>query len=138
MINSRELAELTPRTRELAEKFVRQCAAVGIDILITSTYRDNESQAAIYAQGRTTTGNRVTNAKPGESFHNDRIAFDWVPMIGGKCQWENLPLLNRAGEIAEACGLEWAGRWRGSLRELLHCQLPGISLASLKAGEQPQ
>ena len=108
MINSRELAELTPRTRELAEKFVRQCAAVGIDILITST------------------------------FHNYRIAFDWVPMIGGKCQWENLPLLNRAGEIAEACGLEWAGRWRGSLRELLHCQLPGISLASLKAGEQPQ
>jgi peptidoglycan LD-endopeptidase CwlK len=132
MINSRNLDDLRPEAKALAEKFKRQCAAEGIDILFTSTKRDNECQAMLYAQGRSTPGNRVTNAKPGESFHNYGVAFDFVPLVGGKPQWEDLKLLNRCGVIAEACGLEWAGRWQ-SFRELLHCQMPGLTIAQLKA-----
>ena len=89
MINSRKLEDLRDGTRAKAEKFVRQCASVGIDVLITSTYRDNESQGALYAQGRSTPGPRVTNARPGESFHNYRIAFDFVPIVAGKAQWND-------------------------------------------------
>lgn len=132
MINSRSLDDLRPDARELCEKFKRQCAAEGIDILVTSTLRDNDCQAQLFAQGRTTPGRRVTNAKPGESFHNYGVAFDFVPMTMGKPNWDDLKLLNRCGQIAEACGLEWAGRWQ-SFRELLHCQLPGLSIAQLKA-----
>ena len=32
-------------------------------------------------------------------------------------------LVQRMGEIGEACGLQWAGRWRGALRESVHFQL---------------
>lgn len=133
MINSRKLEDLRDGTRAKAEKFVRQCASVGIDVLITSTYRDNESQGALYAQGRSTPGPRVTNARPGESFHNYRIAFDFVPIVAGKAQWNDEKTFTRCGEIGEACGLEWAGRWR-SFKEMAHFQEPGLSIAALKAG----
>jgi peptidoglycan LD-endopeptidase CwlK len=133
MKNSRDLADLRPVVRAKAEKFVRQCAAVGIDVLITSTLRDNESQGALYAQGRSAPGPRVTNAKPGESFHNYGVAFDFVPIVAGKAQWDDIKTFTRCGEIGEACGLEWAGRWR-SFKELAHLQEPGLTIAALKAG----
>ena len=122
MINSRKLEDLRDGTRAKAEKFVRQCASVGIDVLITSTYRDNESQGALYAQGRSTPGPRVTNARPGESFHNYRIAFDFVPIVDGKAQWNDKTAYLRMAEIGESVGRSWAGRWRGALREMAHFQ----------------
>lgn len=133
MKNSRSLDDLRPEAKAACEKFIRQCGAESIDILITSTLRDNECQAMLYAQGRTTPGKRVTNAMPGQSFHNYGVAFDFVPLTNGKPNWDDLKLLTRCGEIAEACGLEWAGRWQ-SMRELVHCQLPGLTIASLKSG----
>jgi peptidoglycan L-alanyl-D-glutamate endopeptidase CwlK len=39
-----------------------------------------EEQAALYAKGRTVSGKIVTKAKPGESYHNYGLAFDWVPL----------------------------------------------------------
>lgn len=122
--------------QEKTLQFIGECAKQGIDVLITSTYRDNESQAALYAQGRTAAGPRVTNAKPGESFHNYRLAFDFVPMVNGKPQWKDEKLFARCGAIAESIGLEWAGRWQ-SFKELAHIQAPGLKLAELKAGKWP-
>jgi peptidoglycan L-alanyl-D-glutamate endopeptidase CwlK len=137
VINSRDLADLTPTARARCEKFVRQCKAEGIDILITSTLRDHECQAMLYAQGRTAPGKKVTNAKPGESFHNYGVAFDFVPLVHGKPDWNDEALFKRCGAIAEACMLEWAGRWR-TMREMAHCQLPGLSISDLKAGKLPE
>lgn len=133
MINSRDLKELRASVQGMAEDFIERCAEEGIDILVTSTYRDAESQAALYAQGRTASGNIVTNAKPGESYHNYRVAFDFVPLVNGKPQWNDTRLFERCGAIGEACGLEWAGRWK-SFKELAHMQAPGLSIAALKAG----
>jgi peptidoglycan L-alanyl-D-glutamate endopeptidase CwlK len=137
MINSRDLNDLHPHVKTLAERFVAACAKAGIDVIITSTYRDMESQAALYAQGRTTPGKIVTNAKAGQSFHNYRLAFDFCPIINGKAQWNDDKLFARCGQIAESVGLEWAGRWK-SFKELAHCQLPGLTLAKLQAGQMPQ
>ena len=53
MINSRDLNELLPEVKTRVEKFIQSCKDKSIDILVTSTYRDMESQAALYAQGRT-------------------------------------------------------------------------------------
>jgi peptidoglycan L-alanyl-D-glutamate endopeptidase CwlK len=131
--NSRLLSDLRPETAAKAEEFLARCAAAGIDVIVTSTLRDNESQAALYAQGRTAPGPRVTNAKPGESFHNYGVAFDFCPIVNGKCQWNDAKLFARCGEIGEACGLEWAGRWKG-FRELAHLQEPGLTIAALKSG----
>lgn len=137
MVNSRSLSDLLPCARIRAERFIAACAKQGIDVLITSTYRDNESQAAIYAQGRTAPGRRITNAKPGQSFHNYRIAFDFVPIVNGKAIWNDVALFEHCGEVAESVGLEWAGRWK-SFKELAHCQYSGgLSLADLQNGKRP-
>ena len=134
MINSRKIEDLHPRVAELCRQFMAKCAKQGIDVLITSTYRDNESQAALYAQGRTKPGPKVTGAKPGQSYHNHRVAFDFVPIVNGKAAWNDTKLFVRCGEIAESCGLEWAGRWK-SFKEMAHCQFTGgLSLADFQQG----
>jgi peptidoglycan L-alanyl-D-glutamate endopeptidase CwlK len=136
MINSRKLEDLHPKVKVLCEQFIQACDAAGIDILITSTYRDIESQKALYEQGRTTKGNIVTNAKAGFSFHNFRVAFDFVPIVGGKCIWNDSFLFARCGRIAESLGLEWAGSWRGKFKEMAHCQFTnGLSLIDFQKGK---
>jgi peptidoglycan L-alanyl-D-glutamate endopeptidase CwlK len=135
MINSRNLADLHPRVKTLCEQFIASCAKQSIDVLITSTYRDAESQNALYAQGRTAGGKKVTNAKGGQSFHNWRVAFDFVPIVAGKAMWADTALFTKCGEIAESVGLEWAGRWV-KFKELAHCQYTGgLTLADFQEGK---
>ena len=135
MLNSRKPEDLHPAVEKLARAFVGKCAAAGVDVLITSTYRDHESQAALFAQGRTTPGKIVTNARPGQSWHNWRCAFDFVPLVNGKAQWNDAATFDRCGLIAESVGLEWAGRWK-RFRELAHCQYTGgLTLADFQAGK---
>ncbi|MEM2159407.1 MAG: M15 family metallopeptidase [Candidatus Nitrosotenuis sp.] len=140
MINSRSLDELLPVVKDKVERFISVCKENHIDLLVTSTYRDMESQAALYAQGRTTPGKKVTNAKPGFSFHNWRCAVDIVPLRNGKPVWGTKPgpdldLWNKVGELGESVGLEWAGRWK-SFREFAHFQYTaGLTLKDLQAGK---
>lgn len=132
---SRSLDDLLPVVKRKAEEFRKLCADQGMDILIYCTLRTWEEQDGLYAQGRTKPGKIVTNARGGESFHNHRCAFDFVPMVAGKPAWGDTNLYRKAGVIAESVGLEWAGRWTGSLRETAHCQYTGgLTLAQLKAG----
>jgi peptidoglycan L-alanyl-D-glutamate endopeptidase CwlK len=136
MINSRSLDELHPKVKALAEQFKKECLAAGFDILIYSTYRDNEAQDVIYAQGRTAKGRIVTNARGGQSFHNYRVAFDWVPMLHGKPLWDNDVIYAKCGRIGESIGLEWAGRWSGKIKETAHMQYTGgLSLADFQKGK---
>jgi peptidoglycan L-alanyl-D-glutamate endopeptidase CwlK len=136
MINSRSLDELVPPAKERVERFIALCDENGIDLLVTSTYRDHESQNALYAQGRTKVGKVVTNAKAGESYHNWRCAIDVVPLINGKPNWDSSdPVWARIGELGEQAGLEWAGRWR-TFKELAHFQYTGgLTLTDLKNGQ---
>jgi peptidoglycan L-alanyl-D-glutamate endopeptidase CwlK len=135
MINSRNLDDLLPVVREKAKAFIAACLLEGIDVIVTSTFRDYESQNALYAQGRTKPGKIVTNAKGGDSFHNHRCALDFAPIKNGKIDWNDVRTFTRCGQIAESVGLEWAGRWK-SFRELAHVQYTGgLSLADLKAGK---
>lgn len=135
MINSRNIDELLPPVAARCRQFVRRCADAGIDVLITSTYRDHESQQAIYARGRTAPGRKITNARPGYSYHNWRVAFDFAPIVDGKIDWSDLETFKKCGEIGESCGLEWAGRWK-RFREYAHLQYTGgLSLADFQAGK---
>jgi len=135
MVNSRNITDLHPHVAKLCVAFIAACKAKDIDVIITSTYRDNDSQNALYAQGRTFPGKKVTNAKAGESFHNYRIAFDFCPVVNGKADWNNLNTFTQCGELAESLGLEWAGRWE-KFKEMAHCQFTcGLTLAQLKTGK---
>lgn len=135
MINSRKLEDLIPPARDRVEDFLALCKHEGIDILVTSTYRDMESQNALYAQGRTTPGKIVTNAKPGDSFHNWRCAVDVVPLVNGKPVWDGSnPIWKRIGSLGKQAGLEWAGEWK-TFKELAHFQYTGgLTIAQLKSG----
>lgn len=136
MINSRSLDDLLLPVKLKAVAFVVACAKQNIDILITSTYRDIESQNALYAQGRSTDGNIVTNAKGGQSFHNYKCAFDFVPIVNGKAQWNDLDLFKKCGAIAKQVGLEWAGDWV-KFKEMAHCQYTGgLNLSDLQNGKK--
>ena len=135
MINSRSLDDLLPPVRQRVEKFIALCRAVGIDLLVTSTYRDNESQNALYAQGRTAPGRIVTNAKAGQSWHNYRCAVDVVPLTNGKPNWNvKDPVWQTVGQLGKQAGLEWAGDWK-RFKEYPHFQYAGgLTMAQLAAG----
>lgn len=137
---SRRIEDLAPAVQQRAKALVSAAKDAGIDLLITSTYRSSEEQAALYAQGRTKPGAIVTNARPGDSYHNWRCAFDVVPLRNGKPVWGTSgpdgDLWRKIGEMGEAVGLEWAGRWTGKLREMAHFQYTGgLTLADFKAGK---
>jgi peptidoglycan L-alanyl-D-glutamate endopeptidase CwlK len=134
MINSRSLDDLAPPVKQRAQAFVEAAKTKGIDLLVTSTYRDSESQNALYAQGRTTPGNIVTRAKAGQSWHNHRCALDVVPLINGKAVWDDQAIWKQVGEIGKACGLEWAGDWK-TFKEYPHFQYTsGLTMDQLQAG----
>ena len=141
-IKQTKLEDLNPVVEEKARDFLALCKAEGIEVIVTSTYRDAESQSALYAKGRTAPGKKVTNAKAGQSWHNWRVAFDVVPLRNGKPVWgttgEDLKLWQRIGAIGKSCGLEWAGDWR-TFREFPHFQFTGgLSLADFQAGRTLQ
>lgn len=127
---SRRLIDLRPDVMKMCEQHVALCAAEGIDLLVYCTYRSNDEQAVEYAKGRTAPGKIVTYAKPGQSKHNAvnslgkpaSLAYDCVPVVGGKAQWNDTKLLQRVGELGEQAGLEWAGRWK-KFKETVHFQV---------------
>lgn len=137
-VASRRLDDLAPSVKAKALRMLGSCEAVGLDVVVACTYRDSAAQAALYASGRTVKGPILTNAKPGQSLHNyvDRSfeglekpaskALDVYPLLHGKLVrgvlGNDLKLWRQLGEIGEACGLQWAGRWTGALREFAHFQ----------------
>lgn len=136
---SRRLTDLARPVYERAERFILACEAEGIDLLVTCTYRSLEEQAELYAQGRDKPGRKVTNAKAGESLHNYRLAFDVVPLVGGKCVWNASDTLwVRVGALGMREGLEWAGQWPKDKREFPHFQYTGgLTLKQIQAGMMP-
>lgn len=84
MLNSRDIHLLTKAAQEKCVRWRAQCAAIGLQIKITSTLRDLEFQRELYAQGRTKPGKKVTWCKPEESKHlpygdeHKSIAWDFV------------------------------------------------------------
>lgn len=131
---SRHIEDLHPELQPVCREFLRRCAAAGLDILITCTYRSNEEQNQLFAIGRTCPpGPRVTNARGGQSAHNFTLdgrpasrAFDIVPLVAGKPVWSDKhPAWQQAGQIGMELGLNWYGRPDAPFREFPHFQLRG-------------
>lgn len=83
MINSRKINDLQPYVASLCNKLIEECKKRGIDLLITSTLRDQEYQSYLYSQGRKRPGAKVTNSKY-IGAHGYGLAFDVLPLEGGK------------------------------------------------------
>lgn len=121
----------------LMNKFIANCKAKGIDVMITQGLRTIEYQNGLYAQGRTKPGRIVTNCRGGYSPHNYGVAFDFCILENGKPDWNTR---NKkwylAGEIGEKIGLEWGGRWTKFI-DLPHFQLKGLKYNNLFKGKSP-
>src|SRR3990172_3976840 len=128
-MSSRKLSDLRQDVRQMAEKHIELCTSAGIDLLIYCTYRSNQEQNELYAQGRTAPGKIITNARGGESQHNKIDAmkqpaaegYDCVPVKNGKAIWDGK---DSAWAIVIKCGeesgLQASARWSGKLREQCH------------------
>jgi len=122
---SRNLDDLRPEVRPLVDAFLAACTAAGLDLIVTATSRTLAEQAALYAQGRTAPGPRVTNAPPGTSAHNYGLAIDIVPMVNGKPDWNGHDSIwQQIGSLGQAAGLEWFGAPGSPYVEMPHFQLP--------------
>lgn len=120
---SRDLNELLPVVKEAAVASLAECKAQGLDVLITTTYRSPEEQNALYKQGRTTPGSKVTNAKAGQSLHQYRCAIDLVPMVHGKPEWSGAhPSWRKIAAVFKAHGFEWGYDWK-TFKEMPHFQM---------------
>lgn len=131
---SRKIDDLELDVRIKALDLLSAAREKGIDLLITCTYRSPAEQEALYRKGRTEPGLIVTNARAGQSLHNLELkgipaarAFDIVPLVNGKPLWKTegkaAELWSTIGELGESLGLEWGGRWRGSLIDMPHFQI---------------
>jgi len=121
---SRDLNDLLPVVKEAAQKALANVKTAGITVLVTSTYRDPKEQAELYAQGRTKPGKKVTNAKPGQSFHEYRVALDLYPIVNGKIDFAgaHVDTWKKIAEFFKAEGFEWAYEWK-TFKEMPHFQM---------------
>lgn len=85
----------------------------------TTTFRSFEEQQKLYAQGRTTPGKKVTNALPGQSFHQYGLAIDFVILEDkdgdGKFETASWKVDDDWISIArefKAHGYSWGGDWK--------------------------
>jgi peptidoglycan L-alanyl-D-glutamate endopeptidase CwlK len=101
---------LDPEFRERLAEFERRLLESGIRVKLVCGYRSIEEQNRLYAQGRTTPGRIVTNARGGYSWHNFGLAADYAFVVGGQLTW-NGPW-KVFGRIARETGLEWGGAWK--------------------------
>lgn len=151
---SRDLRHLQPRTRQKVERALAACRAdpelgrVGLTVLVTCTWRSDEDQERLYAQGRTEPGPIVTRARAGESDHNKvnakkepaSSAVDIVPLRYGKPVWgtggdgldenpaddhtDDLEAWQRCAVHFKREGLRWYGEPGSPFRELPHFHDP--------------
>lgn len=139
--SSTSLNALNPYVASLGRKFLDLCAANGIDVRITSTFRSWDDQDALYAQGRTRPGAIVTDAMGGDSYHNWGLAFDAAPVVNGVIAWNDIDKFRQMGRLGEQAGLEWGGNWTTfyvALVDMPHFQYTfGLSTEQLLNGARP-
>ncbi len=150
---SSDLNDLIPNLKEKALKVQALCKEKGgFGLLICSTVRTLEEQAKLFRQSRSTveikakiqtlraqgfgfladiikavgpcSGPDVTNAGPGESWHNYGQAWDAVPTINGKPAWDYQaakPQWDFYGKAVRQVGMYWGGDWN-KFRDYPHAQ----------------
>jgi len=119
---SKLIADLEPWTQAKCERVLAAAATfVGRPVRLTWTERTMEEQQQLWEVGRKlengiwiVVGKTVTRARPGQSPHNYRMAFD-ICFQGADPYLEGLPegnaLWERYGQLVESVGLAWGGRW---------------------------
>lgn len=108
----RDISELLPAAQTACRLLFQECFKAGIkNIFITETYRSQERQKYLYAQGRTRPGQIVTWTL--DSNHKSRLAWDIA--VGPPQSLYDVATLNRVGAIARKLGITWGGDWTANI-----------------------
>jgi peptidoglycan L-alanyl-D-glutamate endopeptidase CwlK len=107
------LLKVQPTFANLLIELKKRYQEKGLECKFISGTRTYEEQAAIYAQGRTAPGPKVSNARPGFSNHNFGIAVDVGLFLPDGRYLEDSPFYRELGKIvATFPTLEWGGDWK--------------------------
>lgn len=137
-VSGPRIARLHPKVRDEVRLLIEKAEArlPGVAIRIVQGLRTFAEQDALYAQGRTKPGPRVTNAKGGQSIHNYGTAIDFALLYDKdgngtyeSLSWDTLKDFDKDGEsdwlevvdIFEEAGWNWGGRW-SSLKDNPHLE----------------
>ncbi|MCT6925263.1 M15 family metallopeptidase [Metasolibacillus sp.] len=108
----RDIAELLPTAQTACKLLFQECYKAGIrNVFITETYRSQERQNYLYAQGRTRPGAIVTWTL--SSKHKSRLAWDIA--VGPPNTLYDASILNKVGAIARKLNIIWGSDWAGSI-----------------------
>lgn len=103
--------------------------ALGFPMFIASGLRSVDEQNRLYAQGRTTPGNIVTNVDGSDLTHATHCpqvdgfghAVDFA--FRGASPWDAKHPWKAFGENAKALGLKWGGDWKTMKGDLGHVEI---------------
>jgi peptidoglycan LD-endopeptidase CwlK len=133
---SSSISSLNPIVAQKARKFLDLAKANNMDVRITAAFRSWNDSDRLYAQGRTTPGDVISNARGGESYHNWGLAFDAAPFENGVIS-NDIEKFKAMGKLGEQAGLEWGGRFK-DLLDYPHFQYTfGLSTEDLLNGVTP-
>jgi hypothetical protein len=106
---NKKIAELHPDLQGPASYFIFDVSEKhNMTLRISWGYRSYAEQNAMYAQGRTTPGNIITNVRAGNSWHNFGLAIDICRLDGNGLYDINWSVI---GPMGESYGFEWGGNW---------------------------
>jgi len=139
------LKTLDKRVQPTFTQLVQIAKAVGtkygIDIKAISGHRSYSKQKALYAQGRTTPGRIITNAKPGYSNHNfgtaldfgcfDKKSGEYLDAKDGKLVAKIYRAIYNEAE-RQNLKITWGGLWR-SFKDTPHFEyITGLTMAQMR------
>ena len=132
-ITLERIEKLHPKIRDEVKKILEEANSLladNVEIRVVQGLRTIEEQNALYAQGRTKSGPKVTNAKGGSSIHNYGLAIDFCLLINDKeISWD----LNKDADkdsikdwqevvnVFKKYGWNWGGDWK-SLKDNPHVE----------------
>lgn len=110
-ISIARIEKLHPKVRAIFRAFIEEAeVTLNVTLRIVQGLRTINEQNALYAQGRTKPGKKVTNAKGGSSYHNYGLAIDLVEIKNGEANWNfKYELLL---PFAEKHNLVWGGMFK--------------------------
>jgi len=125
--SEKRLDKVHPKLAQAVTAVINSLAAAGLKVEVTQGLRTFAEQDALFAQGRTKPGKKVTRAKGGQSKHNYGLAVDLCPFIGTEPQWKDEKGFDRIGAAAKKQGLKWGGDWP-TFPDRPHVELAGPSV----------
>lgn len=132
--SEKRLSALMPEFAAKVRQIVEGLDKRGFVVEITQGLRTFAEQDALYAQGRTRKGPKVTFAKGGQSLHNYGVAVDFALMVNGKYAWPDPhPVWQAIGEEAVKAGLEAGFYWKPGKQDKPHVEWPRVDWRDLLA-----